>query len=342
MAWFRKKNVPNPTSKVVFSQRKKTKVLKRTARRGRGMDDVEKVGRGWKQVYVGLWMFFGGVCGYILIFSSFLSVQNVEVEGLKEVPREEVRQFVDDLMRERRLGFLPGNNLFVMYFSDWENRLRERFQKIRAARVKMVFPHSLMLSAEERQTLLVWCSGGPCFYIDELGYAYQGADVSSEEQGESALLRIVDVSAQPLNLQEPFLEREFLEFALRAEEELREMFGVELMREGFTPSRLSSELRLKTQEDWELYLDTDLPLEKSLQTLNLLFQKEISAQDRARLRYIDLRADNRVYYVLNSDEEAIESSEESASEPAATASSDASKKVSDEDKEEEKKKKKQK
>ena len=61
-----------------------------------------------------------------------------------------------------------------------------------------------------------------------------------------------------------------------------------------TPIRLD----IKTGEGWQIYFntDTDSDITSQLTKLDLLLQKEISAESRQSLQYIDLRFKDRAYY----------------------------------------------
>ena len=61
-------------------------------------------------------------------------------------------------------------------------------------------------------------------------------------------------------------------------------------------SRFADELRVKTKGGWQIYFGTRIPLEASLEALQLLFEKELPEERHGDLEYIDLRTENRVFY----------------------------------------------
>ena len=87
-----------------------------------------------------------------------------------------MREVVSNNLQEKYFWFLPHDTFFLLSERQVAENLSQRFRKIRVARVEKIFPNQLRIQIEERETLLVWCSGGPCFYIDEQGVAYDGYD----------------------------------------------------------------------------------------------------------------------------------------------------------------------
>jgi cell division septal protein FtsQ len=284
------------------SKKKRWKMFRRPVRRSAPAGAYEERVSVWRHAYLALWALFVLVTVYALFFSSFLTIRDIRISGNRAVDEEGIRALIREDLQGRYNGLWPNDNLLWASGERMESRLKDRFRQIRTVRLEKVFPSTLSVTLEERKTVLLWCSQGKCFYIDEEGYAYDEADTGRPEDADGSFLRITDMSDQFVDMREPVLDKSFVQFALQARESFREMLGIETAPEASTPSRLSSELRLKTREGWEAYLDTALPLEKSVRTLGLLLKKEISQEDRPRLKYVDMRSENRFYYAFQGDE----------------------------------------
>jgi hypothetical protein len=247
-------------------------------------------------VYLFLWVVFTGVSGYVLIFSPLLRLNSIQVNGTVDIPKQEIEQFIQMDMAGKYGGVIPKNNLLTVPRGTVEKDVQDHFKKIRSVEVSRVFPSTLVIQIQERKTLVLWCVNEQCFYIDENGYAYAPMDTVQSSDQPGHFLKITDTSGQAINTDEPILDQEFVRAASDIQGRLQQELGIAVDVECTTPSRFSDNLILKTQEGWTMYINVQLPIEKSLQTLQLLFKKEISPERRQHLKYIDLRTENRVYY----------------------------------------------
>lgn len=305
------------SSKVPRSLLPKKRLSRVSKRSGRLVSDEEVAVRRtrwqWTSVYAFLWFLFLGSCSYILFFSPSLIVRHVRVEGTQSIDNDQVQREVLSELHRGRENLFRSDNLLVVSPRSVRDRLLQKFTQARTIEVKRVFPDTLRVHIRERETKLVWCSGGPCFLIDEEGYAYTGVDEETMRNLPERILKVVDISARPLNLSEPVVGTDFLNLAALAREQVKQELDMNTEQESSTPSRLSLEIRLKMQDGWILMLDAQQPLEKSLRAVALLLKKGISKEDQQRLRYVDART-SRLYYTLEGAEvRAEESSVENVS-----------------------------
>jgi hypothetical protein len=61
-------------------------------------------------------------------------------------------------------------------------------------------------------------------------------------------------------------------------------------------SRFANELRIKTRDGFMVYLNTQIPLEESYAVLKVFLGAETYGSVKDKLRYIDVRVADRVYY----------------------------------------------
>ncbi len=312
----RKRNQSSKVPRSLLPRKKLSRVSKRSSRVGSDEEIlVRRTQWWWTNAYVALWFVFLGSCVYIFFFSPFLLVHQVRIEGTKTVDVDQVRKEVDlELQGSKTKAFL-SNNLLAVSSEKVEQRLLGDFPQIRSVEVKRVFPDTLVVRIREREAKVVWCSGGPCFLVDEDGYAYMGIDEGSIENLPEYVVKIVDGSGQVADLSEPIIGREFLDFSASTRESVKQILDMDTEREGTTPSRLSLEIRLKMKAGWVLMLDADQPLEESLHAVQLFLKKGIHKDDQSRLRYVDAR-NSRIYYTLEGEEAQPETDSQEAVIPA--------------------------
>jgi len=252
---------------------------------------------------------FMGATAYILFFSSFLEIKRISLEGISELKYEDVYMKISEKLSGEYLHFIPKNNLILISRSKIGKEVSDSFKKISNVEVKKIFPDGIAIKIVERKALLVWCSAGPCYIIDENGYAYTWTDFESDEIKQNNLLSIIDNSGKPVTVGEKVLDEEYMKFVIALRDELDKETGIKISNEYHVGSRIAEEVRVRAEEGWEIFFSTSLPMENSIQTFKTFLEKEMMDKDKSKLEYIDLRAENKVYYKFRDEELKDEESE---------------------------------
>lgn len=260
----------------------------------------------FKVAYFFLLIIFLGLTVYVLVFSRFLKINHLNLGGTKELKYEEVYGRAQSLLEGKYLDILPKNNFLLVSKKRIRGSLLGEFKKIRDAEVQKVFPGTVNIKIAERDALILWCAQGPCYIIDEEGYAYAGADFESDEIKENNLVKITDISAQSVEIGKKVLDKKYVSFIFQVREAFKRDVSLEILDEYATKYRISGEIEVKTHEDWSIYLNSSLPLDKSVRTLKTFLESEINEESRKNLEYADLRIENKVYYKLKNSEAGAE------------------------------------
>lgn len=262
---------------------------------------MEKIGYSAWSVLL-LWVLFGGTVGYVLFFSFFLAVEDTRIDGTEKISQESITRLVEEELSGRRFKIWPRNNFFSVRPGHIEELLREAHPLLKKVIVTRIFPNGLQVAIEERNKIVVWCSGGMCYLLNEEGVLMENRNITNEENKEYTIT-VSDMSNQSVLPGQRISEDGSLgAFIVSVGPALRERLGIETDEEYTTASRFADELRVTTKEGWELYLNVTTPIDSSLDDLKLLFDKELTAEKRSQLTYIDLRVENRAYYVLKNGE----------------------------------------
>lgn len=256
---------------------------------------------------------FFAVLMYVLFFSPFLKIQNVVIEGNQELADNELYQAAGESYAGKYLGLLPKDNFFLFPEKGLQNRLKDRFRKISELSVAKTFPDKISVTLKERQSLILWCSGGPCSLVDENGYAYMGADFDSPDIQQNHLVQIVDTSAKPVALGDQVLTQKYVTFVLELMQNFPKNEGVVLTEQCSTPSRLAGEISCTSTEGIRVALSTEIPLSQTLKTMDIFMRKQLGKDEISKLEYLDLRFENRVYYKIKGQGENLDEQGDSES-----------------------------
>lgn len=256
----------------------------------------------FKVAYFIMLVVFFGVTVYVLMFSSFMRVNHLNFEGAKELEYEKVYAAAKALIVGKYLNIFPKDNFFMISKKKIQRNLLDEFKKIRVVEVEKKFPDTVNIKIEEREALVIWCAKGPCYIIDEQGFAYAGADFNSDELKENNLVKLVDINAEPVIIGERILDEDYVKFIFSVRESFRKNLDINIADEYTTRHRISGEIEVKTEEGWDVYLNNQLSLEKSMRTLKTFLEKEIDGEASKRMEYVDLRIENKVFYKIRDEE----------------------------------------
>lgn len=240
---------------------------------------------------------FFSVTVYVLFFSPYLQITNIEIRGNQELSNNELNQKIQESLRGKYLGIVPKNNFLFVSQKNIKNILVNDFKKIREVGFSKRFPDSIDVSIDERKALLVWCSNGKCYLMDENGTPYSEADFNAPEFLQNHLLKINDTSGREVVMGEKIIEPAFENYVIAAKDRLGSA-GFEANGEYSTPSRMAEEIRIKTVQGPELYFSTQFSLESAMSSMTAVLKKEIDLQTQGEIEYIDLRNEGKVFYKL--------------------------------------------
>ncbi|MDD5397243.1 MAG: FtsQ-type POTRA domain-containing protein [Candidatus Moranbacteria bacterium] len=264
-------------------------------------DGENKAGRDIVSAKTGRIIFFVLLVGfvsvsvYMVLFSQYLQIVNVDVLGTRELDAANLKQKLEDSLQGKFFGAIPKNNFLFVSQKNIEAALLNDFKKIRSLKVVKKFPDTVSIEIEERKALLVWCSGEKCFLIDENGYAYNEADFNSPELVQNHLLQINETNGQDVAIGSKIIDPAYEKYVLGIKDALFAM-GFNLTDQYSTPSRMAEEISVKTDQDSELHFSTQFSLDSALRTLSLILKKEIPEEKRNDIAYIDLRNENKAFY----------------------------------------------
>jgi len=253
-------------------------------------------------IFIFLACSFLGVLIYSLFFSDFLRVNRIILEGIKELDEKKVNKSLFSYISGSYLKILPRNSLIAVSKGELRKNLMRDFKKIKGIKIEKKFPDAIKIKITERKSFILWCSGGPCYIIDENGYAYSIIDLNSEEVRQNKLVKLVDNSAKPISLGEKVLEREFVESISNIRERIKEELKFDTEEEFSTQARVSGDIKIKINDGFTLFIDARQPLEVTFSTLKIFLENEDIKKKTKDLEYVDLKVEGKVYYKFKDEE----------------------------------------
>lgn len=261
---------------------------------------AKKKSRNWRKIkrklpfVTGLVIFAGIIYG--AFFSQLFKIENLVIEGNKNIPFDELKGEIDSRLGNKILFLIPSNNLLLVREQGLETELREQFKRIETIQVNKKFLKTLQISLKEKRGAFKWCRPSGCFLINEQGSAYNiPLDESSLTEEEKTLLTIHELSNPLPNAGEKIIDDKTIKAIWQINDEL----GTEIS-EFDTPSSFSNRISIKFKEGWQLNFRTDTSIESQIHNFRSLFPEEITLEQKKNLEYIDLTVEGRAYYKFKS------------------------------------------
>jgi len=246
-----------------------------------------------------LFLAFVGVAIFVLFFSPFLQITNVQVQGTNEISSGDIGQVVNAQLSGKYLKAIPKNNFILFSNRQAENAIKAQFKKVATVAIIKKFPDTLTVTITERQSLLVWCAGDACFLIDENGIAYATADFTSPEVTENHLVKLTDTGGKPVAIGDKVLDGDFLAYVSQIRAALKNTASIDITQDYSTPAAVSQEADVAMPGGMRLLFSMSYPLDEAVKNLKLFLTKQNFPQPlEDQLEYIDLRSENKIFYKL--------------------------------------------
>ena len=245
-----------------------------------------------------LFLGFLGICGYILLFSPYLDVDSVFIEGNQDISKREIADNVAKSIEGKYFSFFPKKNFFFVNKKDINAALKSNFDQLEVASIEKKFPGTISIQVTERKPELVWCSGGVCYFVGKDGLAYGGAAGTDEKLRKKGFLTVIDDSAVPVDLGKTKISPDYIGLIEAADLMLRDGLKLDPAESFHTAGIASGEISVKNREGWTVKLGSEFSVEDAKKVMQTLFEKELNEEVRKNLDYLDLRIKNKIYYKI--------------------------------------------
>ena len=235
---------------------------------------------------------------YVVVFSYWLKVQEIKIQGASEILTEHILFVVEDNFWQEFLG-IPQSSILLFDTKGIEEKLSFAFPAISQVAVERSFPRALVVKVQEREQIGTWCpsvparaegqadGGAVCFVIDEKGVVFKKV----EERGNY----VVFYSQGNPILGQELLAPSMLSILFHFKERFQEVgeplqfstIAFEIGERG--------EVQGTTKEGWRILLNLKENMEWQQTKVQLVLQQKIPPEKRGELEYIDLRFGDQAY-----------------------------------------------
>jgi len=228
-----------------------------------------------------------GSSSYFLFFSDFFQVKEINISGNQKITTDNIKNEMNSLVTRNFISF-SSRSIFLTNFHNINSEILKKFPQLASINFKRDFPNRIVVEAEERKPVAVFCPSVDCFSIDKEGIAFERNEVIFSD-----FPRINNIDGKnSFSLGENVIDENILNFILDVKNGLNEK--LKITAEVF--NLISAQrLNVKTKGKWDVYFNVKGDLNWQLEKLILVLEKEIPPEKRKDLDYIDLRF-TRVYF----------------------------------------------
>lgn len=226
-----------------------------------------------------------GAVFYGLFFWKIFWVEKIVVSGEEKVSKEKIESLVEQRL-ENRILFLKTKSILAVDGGQIEKDILDAFPGISETKVNKRLFDTINVQVIERTGLALWCKDDDCFLLDKYGVIFEEAPLDSE------LIIIETTQLGELFLGKNVIAEDKIVQILAIENKLAETSKISIKKAILVSN---DRLDMETAEGWAIRFNLKSDLDWQLTELKLALEKQISAEKRKNLEYIDLRF-SRVYY----------------------------------------------
>lgn len=240
-------------------------------------------------------LFLGGGA-VALLMAPQLKLLHIAVSGQETISAGDVERVVRAELAERVFGLFSRGNMLLFRTSMLEARILKEFPTIASAEVSRSFINrDIQVVVREHALWGVYCLSGAeeCYYVGTDGVLFA---VSPQFTG-NVIFRITDYrqGGNAYALGSRVVAEDTREKIQYMEKFLKDTLDISV-REVVFGRTYNDTIELVTNEGWYILLDEATDVKPRANDLLLIFEKHTI--DRARLEYVDIRFEGKVFYKL--------------------------------------------
>ncbi len=212
----------------------------------------------------------------------FFRISDIQIEGLKYVPIEQVRTFIDNELHRRRFLIFRNDNYFLFARAKMQKRLQDAFY-LEVQQMTKKFPNTLIIKVRERISAFVVQTPEGYFTVGTDGKAI--ADVPKPQPNQILV-------ADERSVRDRSIPLSYLETATTIAEDWQQtVVGATLTAFHLTDD--ATQVIVSTDKGFQVFLDPKKDIHAQLARLSVYLQDR---NFQAPKQYIDLRYDDNVYF----------------------------------------------
>lgn len=236
-----------------------------------------------------------GLAIYLLFFAGLFEIRAVEINGSETSVKTDIEQVVNLWLDEKSFVFRRRSNSAIFSPAQLSAKLIGSLPKIESLEILRESRHKLKISVVERKPIGVWCLvwERECYFFDKNAVAYEKAGAS-----EGFILTLVnDRREREIKIGSAAAPKDWFDNIIGAKELLQKN-GLEIANFSI-PDNSLNEFSARVAEDplnWQILFNNGTNIPQQINSLINLLKNKLTKEQRAKLQYVDLRIQDRIYW----------------------------------------------
>ncbi|MEK7507009.1 MAG: hypothetical protein AAB585_00500 [Patescibacteria group bacterium] len=266
-------------------------------------DQLRLKKRRWRLKKLGLLagavFLLAGLAVYLLFFAGLFEIRAVEINGSADSVKADTEQVVSSWLDEKSFVFRHRSNSVIFSPAQLSAKLIGSLPRIESLEIRRESRHKLKINIIERRPIGVWCLTWKqeCYFFDKNTVAYEKAGVS-----EGFILTLVnDRREREMKIGSAVASKDWLNNIIGAKELLQKN-GLEIASFSIPDNSLNEfsarvvEDRSDARANWQILFNNGTNIPQQINSLINLLKNKLTKGQRAKLQYVDLRIQDRIYW----------------------------------------------
>ena len=221
---------------------------------------------------------------YLICYSQFFSIVNIEIQGTILVPNDQLMALAkEEVAQQPNILFFETINL--------EKVIEERYPIIQSVDLQKGIPNTIRLIIQEREPELIWRTKEEDYLVDSNGWLFTSSREYQEKSGQSGsyLLTVRDLSNLPVQINQKVAASDWVAFVKEIDRLIIEKTNLKVIR--FVVEGTTFDLTALTDKGRILF-DTTQPPQDQINSL----ETGLETIKKKQFQYLDLRIRGWIYY----------------------------------------------
>jgi cell division septal protein FtsQ len=236
-------------------------------------------------IIFGIIVFFSFSIGtfYFLFFHPYFQINSIRIDNSFTIDKEELSHYFNEITRQNVLAF-SSKSIIPLSSKKMRSKVLSQTSVIKDIEIRKVFPSQLSINLIERAPVAIFCKSNQkekCYYIDDEGIIFQ--KTTNKE-------KLTIVKESNFLVGDRLIEAEDLEKLFYIRNELQK----ENLSTNYFDLSKENSIEVFLKEGWSILFSKNNHSQE-LKNLHLVLEK-FSLKEKNKIKYIDLRFGDRVYY----------------------------------------------
>lgn len=244
---------------------------------------------------------------YLFLLSWLFQIEKIEISGNEKIQTQDIENLIDKKINKKIL-FIPCQNIFLANLNDIEKNLFDKFPQINNIYLQKKFPRILKIEIQEKQAIAI--------FIPNLDIVQEDNENNEIEEKENEIGFLIDnqgVIFEKINFNEYngkikiknlifnekceinsiVVDKNIIAKILKISEKMKNNLKIPIMSAEIVSKQ---KLDIETIEGWKIYFNMQKDIDWQITQINLLLKEKVLLENRQELEYIDLRFDKIYIY----------------------------------------------